>query len=190
VNRKPGSATRKVAGAGTPTGASERNPEAMKTISKTADKRIVSELNFGAKTAKRVGWESWSFRIVDPLQVEVTNESYGYLADEHRYIVSVGESDGLVVPRECECKADLYNEEYDCKHKVALAAAGGPVVLHAAAAFSPHSTPSAETETATMAEKLKADGGMPETCPNGDPYCDGPESDDLPCFDCFEGEGA
>jgi hypothetical protein len=93
-----------------------------------------------------------------------------------------------VVPRECGCKADLYNEKYDCRHKVALAA-GGPVVLHAAAAFSPQSTPSRETETETMAEKLKPDGGKPETCPSGDAYCDGPESDDLPCFDCFEGKG-
>jgi hypothetical protein len=155
----------------------------MKTISKTADKRIVSELNFGAKTAKRVGWESWSFRIVGPLQVEVTNESYGYLADEHRYIVSVEESGELVVPRECECKADLYNEEYDCKHKVALAAAGGPVVLHAAAVFSLDSIPSGETTT--VAGKLRPDGGESNNCPNGDPCCDGPNGNHLPCWPCY-----
>ena len=24
-----------------------------------------------------------------------------------------------------------------------------------------------------------------ETCPNGEAWCEGPESDDLPCFRCF-----
>jgi len=74
---------------------------------------------------------------------------------------------------------------------LAVATVGGRTLLEAARAFSPHSTPSGETDTETMAERLKTDGGTmttetePDTCPNGDPYCDGPEGDDLPCFDCF-----
>ena len=26
------------------------------------------------------------------------------------------------------------------------------------------------------------------TCPNGEEWCDGPNGDDLPCFDCFDPE--
>lgn len=82
---------------------------------------------------------AWSFRSVGPLQVEVVNESYGYLKDEHTYTVAVEERDGIVVPGECECPADRYHEEYGCKHKGALATVGGTVggtvVLNAARAF-------------------------------------------------------
>jgi hypothetical protein len=33
---------------------------------------------------------------------------------------------------------------------------------------------------------------VPETCPNDDPHCPGPEGEELPCFPCFaeRGEGA
>ena len=27
-----------------------------------------------------------------------------------------------------------------------------------------------------------------ETCPNGETWCDGPEGDNLPCFECFDSE--
>lgn len=27
-----------------------------------------------------------------------------------------------------------------------------------------------------------------ETCPNGETWCDGPDGDDLPCFECFDPE--
>lgn len=27
-----------------------------------------------------------------------------------------------------------------------------------------------------------------DTCPNGEEWCDGPNGDDLPCFDCFDPE--
>ena len=118
----------------------------MATIDKSAEKRTgtaLEQLNFGKKTARRVAWESWSFQIVGPRQVEVTNESYGYLKADHRYTVTVEEIDGLAFPAKCECKADQYSEEYACKHRVAVAAVGGPTVLNAAARFSPHP----ETET-------------------------------------------
>lgn len=133
----------------------------METTESSQDKRIVEQLSFGAKTSKRVGWESWEFTVVGPHQVEVTNASYGFEKDDHAYIVGVAERDGLVVPTECECPADQYNEEYDCKHKVALATVGGPTVLNAALAFDPSPT------------RVKADGGC---------ECD---ADDFPCFECY-----
>lgn len=172
----------------------------METNAPTAEKGIVAELQFGAKTAKRVAWEDWSFTIIGPLQVEVINESYGYLKDDHTYTVTVEERGGVVVPAECACPADRYREEYDCKHKVALATVGGPVVLEAARDF-PASDPEADSETATMADKLATDGGTKqaatdperprsntETCPNGEEWCSGPDGDDLPCFACYQPE--
>jgi hypothetical protein len=82
---------------------------------------------------------------------------------------------GVAVPAECECKADLYSEEYDCKHKVALASIGGPTVLNAAVEFE---TPASEaqeenSESETAADKLRADGDC--ECDRGD----------FPCFECY-----
>lgn len=108
----------------------------MTTNAKTAKKRTAVEyLSFGAKTAKRVTWEAWEFTVVGPHLVEVTNASYGFEKDDHTYTVGVEECDGLAVPAECDCPADMYHEDYDCKHKVALAAIGGTTVLNVAAAF-------------------------------------------------------
>jgi hypothetical protein len=164
----------------------------MQTNDSAEEKRTAVEyLSFGKKTAKRVSWESWEFTIVDPYLVQVTNASYGYLKDDHSYTVGVEVRDGVAVPAECECPADMYHEEYDCKHKVSLAAIGGPTVLNAAVAFSPHTTPSKEAESETIADRLKPDGGSlkadtePETCPNGNDRCDGPDSDGLPCWPCY-----
>lgn len=50
----------------------------METNDSAAEKdtgTAVEQLSFGKKTAKRVSWEAWSFRIVGPHQVEVCNES-------------------------------------------------------------------------------------------------------------------
>lgn len=156
----------------------------MSSKTRGNEKRTAVEyLSFDARTSKRVTWESWEFTVVAPFQVEVTNASYGYLKEEHAYIVEVEDRDGLVVPAECECPADVHWEP-DCKHKVALATVGGPTVLDAAANFE---EPSPETRGA-----LTADGGLPaedeldvECCPNGDPDCGGPNGDELPCFPCF-----
>ncbi|QSG11381.1 SWIM family zinc finger [Halapricum desulfuricans] len=133
----------------------------MQTNAGDGQKSIVAELNFGAKTAKRVAWESWEFTVVSPYEVEVTNASYGYLKDDHSYRVMVAETDAGVLPVECECPADQYSEDYDCKHKVALAAIGGPTVLQAAVDFDPTPTP------------VRADGGC---------ECD---AHDFPCFECY-----
>lgn len=106
--------------------------EAMQDNDSAAEKSIVDELNFGEKTAKRVAWEAWEFTVAGPHQIEVTNASWGYLKDEHSYVVGVEERDGQPVPADCGCKADRFRDDYDCKHKAALAAVGNFVVLQAA----------------------------------------------------------
>jgi len=166
----------------------------MQDSNTTADKSIVEELNFGAKTAKRVSWEAFEFSVESPHLVRVTNASYGFEKDDHSYLVGVEDRDGVLVPAECECKADRYNEEYDCKHKVALATVGGPVVLQAAVDLDNGAaglSVSARDGVRTGADKLQTDGGTAvaddsDACPNGDDRCDGPDEAGLPCFDCFE----
>ena len=151
--------------------------KAMQATQTKTQKRIVEQLNFGAKTAKRVRWEAWSLKIVDPRKVEVTNESYGFEKDDHRYVVTVEERDGLFVPVECECPADEFNEEYACKHRVAVATVGGPVVLGAAIAYT-----SDESES-----PLRADGGIIKAESDERPDdCDcSPLFEDLPCWPCY-----
>jgi len=133
----------------------------MQTNAGDGQKSIVAELNFGAKTAKRVAWESWEFTVVGPYEVEVTNASYGFLKDDHSYRVLVAEVERGILPAECKCPADHYGDEYDCKHKVALGAVGGPTVLQAAVDFDPSPTP------------VRADGGC---------ECN---ADEFPCFECY-----
>lgn len=122
----------------------------------------------------------WSLTIVDPRKVRLTNESYGFEKDEHRYVVTVEESDGVIVPVECECPADQYNEDYDCKHKVALATIGSPVVLGAAMDYkSDESKP-----------PVREDGGVIEvdqgTEQDTDEECSCEElTDDFPCWPCY-----
>ena len=165
----------------------------MKTDDPAAEKRtVVDHLTFGSKTVKRVSWETWEFTVVGPHLVEVTNASYGYLKDDHSYVVGVEERDGLAVPVECDCPADIHHDP-DCKHKVALATVGGETVLNAAVSFETPAPASSGGDSMTAQNKLKADGGTvtaetgseEDTCPSGDPRCDGPESDDLPCFACY-----
>lgn len=178
----------------------ERKP--MEDSTTAADKRIVEELNYGSKTAKRVGWEAWEFAVEAPHLVRVTNASYGHEKDDHSYLVGVKDRDGLLVPAECECPADKYNEEYDCKHKVALATIGGPVVLQTAVDCPTPSVDGEGTDSTTLAERLRADGGViaeerhedgagvieveREECPNGEEWCSGSNADPLPCFACFQ----
>lgn len=174
----------------------------MEYSTTTADKRIVEELNYGSKTAKRVGWEAWEFGVESPHLIRVTNASYGFEKADHSYLVGVEERDGLLIPAECECPADKYNEEYDCKHKVALATIAGPVVLQAAVECPTPTHDTEGTDSTTLAERLRADGGAitetrreegggvieaerGEECPNGEEWCE-PEADSLPCFACFE----
>lgn len=160
-----------------------------------AEKRIVEQLNFGAKTVKRVGWEAWEFSIAGPHQVEVTNASYGFEKDDHSYVVGVEKRDDVPVPAECDCPADLHREP-DCKHKVALASVGGVTVLNAAVDFETSAAAALSVSdregVTTVGEKLQTDGGLTtsadesDACPNGEAWCDGYDSGTLPCFECFE----
>jgi hypothetical protein len=163
-----------------------------------AEKRVVTQLNFGPKTAKRVTWEAWEFTVVGPHQVEVTNAAYGTEKSAHSYVVCVEQRDGVVVPMECECPADVHREE-DCKHKVALATVGGQTVLRAATAHESPAAGSSSNDTArtTAADVLQTDGGSATAdsngvgtnpCLNGREWCPGPASDGLPCFSCYRGE--
>lgn len=163
----------------------------MTTNNDTANKgTAVEHLSFGAKTAKRVAWEAWEFTVEGPHQVRVTNASYGYLKDDHSYTVGVEVRDRLALPAECECPADRHQEEYDCKHKVALATVGGPTVLNAAVEYeAPARTGGAKPKTA--ADKLRADGGDGALHAGTDATDDEPCEDcmvDFPCFDCYESE--
>jgi hypothetical protein len=138
----------------------------METTDASSQKSIVEQLNFGSKTAKRMTWEAWEFTVVGPYQIEVTNASYGYLKDDHSYVVMVKEEAENPIPNKCECPADEYQEDYDCKHKVALAAVGGLPVLNAAVNYE---TPTEQP----AANKLRTDGG-----------CECLKSD-FPCFECY-----
>ena len=166
----------------------------MSTNDTTADKSIVEELNFGSKTRKRATWEAWEFSIEAPHLVRVTNASYGVKKDDHSYLVGVEDGDGLLVPSECECPADKYNEEYDCKHKVALATVGGPVVLEASVNCPTPSGNPERSNASTLSDKLRADGGATtegvskksKSLDGAEPdECDCAElSDDFPCWPC------
>jgi len=174
----------------------------MQSNTRKSDKRIVEELNYGSKTAKRVGWEAWEFTVCGPHQVEVTNASWGHEKADHSYVIGIEERDGVPVPAECGCKADQYRNDYDCKHKVALATIGGLVVLQTAVECPTPTVDTEGTDSTTLAKRLRADGGMiaeerredgagvietkREECPNGENWCPGRNADSLSCFACFE----
>jgi hypothetical protein len=142
------------------------------------EKRIVEQLSFGAKTAKRVGWEQFEFTVVGPYRVKVTNASYGFQKADHAYEVTVAERDGAAVPDRCGCPADRYNEDYDCKHQVCLATIGGPTVLEAAVNFEDPAPETPADDPETMADRLRTDGGDSECDCEGLPG-------DFPCWPCF-----
>lgn len=171
------------------------NTEAMNANAPAEDKRnAVEYLNFGAKTSKRVSWESWEFAVEAPHLVRVTNASYGFEKGDHSYLVGVEDRDGVLVPAECECPADKYNEEYDCKHKVALATVGGPVVLEASVNCPTPSGNPERSNASTLSDKLRADGGATTEGVGGESKpldaekpdeCDcAGLSDDFPCWPC------
>ena len=146
----------------------------METNETSDDKSAVAQLDFDSRTSKRVTWEAWEFTVIGPHQIEVVNASYGSEKADHTYTVGIEDRDGVAVPSECNCPADLHREP-DCKHRVALAAIGGPTVLDAALAFeSPARETEPKSDTETAADKLRADGG-----------CDCDQWD-LPCFECFD----
>ncbi|PAU79743.1 hypothetical protein CK500_16030 [Halorubrum salipaludis] len=164
-----------------------------------AEKRVVTQLDFTSKTAKRVAWEAWEFSVAGPYQVRVTNAAYGVEKSAHSYVVGIEQWDGLPVPAECECPADVHREP-DCKHKVALATVGGRAVLDAATSHEPTSPASSSDGTAgrtTAADVLQTDGGVVAEdftenentrCLGGTEWCPGPDAEALPCFSCYRGD--
>lgn len=164
----------------------------MRTNTQTEEKRTaIEQLSFDRKTSKRVAYSEWEFTVVAPFEIEVCNASFGHLKDEHTYRVMI---DDQGIPVSCTCPGFQHYHGPNGnagKHMLAVAAIGGQTLLDAAVNFPPHSTPSGETVTTPMTEKLKPDGGSseastePEPCPNGTPRCKGPESDELPCFACY-----
>mgnify|MGYP000439326247 CR=1 FL=1 len=170
----------------------------MREHDSTADKRnAVDHLNFGSKTSKRATWEAWEFSVEAPHLVRVTNAAYGIEKADHSYLVGVEDRDGVLVPAECECPADKYRDDYDCKHKVALATVGGSVVLEASVNFSTPEENPKRSNASTVADKLRADGGATtEEVDEGSNSLDASEQDecevcaelsDLPCWSCVSG---
>lgn len=153
---------------------------------------LLDHLDFSNRTAKRVAWEAWEFTVEGPYLVRVTNAAYGYLKDDHSYVVGIEDRGGILVPAECECPADVHHDK-DCKHKLALATVGGPVVIQAAADYEPPAELDAERPI-TAADKLRADGGT-QSVDAGDP---GPSAEEerpecdcavlsgaFPCWPCY-----
>jgi len=79
----------------------------MTTNDSTAEKRIVEQLNFGPKTAKRVMWDEWMSTVIGPHLVEIRNASYGFRKDNHAYVIGAEERNGVMVPVERERPADI-----------------------------------------------------------------------------------
>jgi hypothetical protein len=135
----------------------------MKATNRSQGKSIVTQLDFGAKTARRVSWGAWEFTVVGPHQIRVTNASYGFEKEDHAYVVGVEEREGVPIPAECGCPADIHRNP-DCKHKLALATIGGPTVLDAAMEFKSAgealSLPSSRSERPTP---TATDGGVGAT---------------------------
>ncbi|WP_132056796.1 hypothetical protein [Halorussus amylolyticus] len=120
-------------------------------------KRIVQELTFDGRTAKRVRWTEWEFTIDAPHKIRVTNASYGVEKFNHEYRVTVAnheDYDGLYIPLACDCPAFHFgDDDAACKHMVAVAVCGGPVLLGAAMAY---------TGTEQIDERIAlTDGGRP-----------------------------
>ncbi|WP_323675262.1 SWIM zinc finger family protein [Halorubellus sp. PRR65] len=156
----------------------------MSTTKPSNQKRTaVEHLTFTALTRKRAEWEAWEFTVVGPYQVKVTNASYGYLSEEHAYVVGVEEREGVVVPAECACPADVHGDKA-CKHRVAAATVAGPTVLNAAVDFeNPAPDPDALASATTAADLLTLRGGVPDDAQSEEcPECAGLSS--MPCWAC------
>lgn len=147
-----------------------------------ADKSIVNQLDFSTRTGKRVAWEQFEFTVDGPHLVRVTNASYGYLKDDHSYTVGVADRDGQLIPVECNCPADRHHDS-DCKHKVALALCGGPMVMQAAADYQLSGSNEVPQGVRTAADKLRADGGDSALYESNHKECD---CGTFPCWPCVQ----
>lgn len=152
----------------------------------------LEHLDFSSRTRKRAEWEAFEFAVVGPYQVRVTNASYGKDKHEHAYVVGIEDRDGVLVPAECECPADIHGDR-DCKHRLSIVIRGGSLIMSAAAAYEPPTGTGATPKVETVADKLRPDGGAlpgpvpvepPEPTPADDKGC-WCEAHDMPCFDCY-----
>ena len=113
-----------------------------------------NELSTEERIERRATWEAFEFRVCSNGIVNVNNTSHN--EPGHTYSVDVV---GSRVDNTCSCPNAKY-QDGPCKHEIAVR--NNTAVLHAG---------------------LAADGGQ-ESCPNDEVGCPGPESDDLPCFEC------
>jgi len=152
----------------------------------------LEHLDFSSRTRKRAEWEAFEFAVVGPYQVRVTNASYGKDMHEHAYVVGIEARDGVLIPAECECPADIHGDR-NCKHRVGLVIHGGSPIMSAAAAYDPPTDPRQAPKVETVADKLRSDGGArhgpvpvepPEFASDTDDGC-WCEDNDMPCFDCY-----
>lgn len=119
---------------------------------------------------KRARFESFSFAVPEPGQVEITNHSWGDQAESHRYRVAV--EDGRAV--ECSCPHFVHRKQI-CKHIVKTEQE--PAVLAAASV--------SEEQPVTDGGVAALPGTEPEACDNDVPGCPGQASDELGCFACY-----
>lgn len=123
----------------------------------------IERLDVDARVRKRAEWEAFDFTILEDGSVEVRNESYpDEEVAEHTYTVELEDGE----PVACDCP---YAEHHDgdCKH---AAAVGLRRRLIGAVHF----------------EEERSDAPAEDGCPHGEPHCDGPESEGLPCYRCFK----
>jgi hypothetical protein len=148
---------------------------------------VLQKLAFDTKTAKRVAWSEWSFRIVAPFEIEVCNLSYGHLAEDHTYRVMIDEQS---VPVSCTCPGFEHHHGPNGrvgKHMLAVATVGGPTLLEAARAFSLNHEPTGASKTTTASRKLKADGGRSSPDYSTDTECSECSTlSGLPCWNCYQ----
>lgn len=111
---------------------------------------------------KRSEYEQFEFAVCpDGKHVNIKNVSYK--ESGHTYTITVHDGE----PVSCTCPHHEHRDAF-CKHLEATQ--DNQIVLKA-------------SESALM-----TDGGteVEDTCENGNPFCEGPEGEILPCFDCFK----
>lgn len=66
----------------------------------------------------------------------------------------------ITTAAECSCKADRFRENYDCKHKLAVASISGSVVLQPAVDCPTRSADTERTNPSALADTLRFDGSV------------------------------
>lgn len=127
---------------------------------------------------KRAQWEAFEVVLAGEGRVNVKNVSK---EDPSVYTVTVENG----VPESCTCKYAEYNED-PCKHKTHVAM--NDVLMAAVTASSGRevATDGGETLAPESDEEREQEADHSETdCVDDEEWCPGPESGELPCFECF-----